>query len=102
MSQLTPTVASHDELSVRRFSAQESTSALFTVSVWARTSNPEVDLEAIVGKEATLHVVHGTRFTAGMGSRTWKGVCAHAEQVQAETTGLSTYYLRIVPRLYLL
>jgi len=102
MSHLTLTVASGDELSVRRFSAQESASSLFTVSVWARASSPEVDLEAIVGKEASLHVVHGARFIRGLGSRRWKGVCAYAEQVQAEPTGLSTYYLRLVPRLYLL
>ncbi len=102
MTQLSLTVASGDDLSVRQFSAEEAASALFSVSVWVRTPNPEVDLEAIVGKEATFHVTHGTRFTAGMGSRTWKGVVAFAEQVQAEPTGLSTYYLRIVPKLYLL
>ena len=32
----------------------------------------------------------------------WTGVCSHIEQVQAETTGLSTYHLRIVPTLWLL
>jgi type VI secretion system secreted protein VgrG len=102
MSQLQLTVASGEELSVRRFSAQESTSALFSVSVWARATSPEIDLEAIVGKPASLHVMHGARFIRGMGARTWKGVCAFAEQIQAEPTGLSTYYLRIVPRMYLL
>jgi len=102
MSHLQLTLATGDDLSVRRFSAAESTSALFSVSVWARAASPEIDLEAIVGKEASLHVTQGARFTLGMGSRTWKGVCAYAEQVQAEPTGLSTYYLRLVPRLYLL
>ena len=102
MTVLKLTVASGDDLSVRQFSAEEAASALFSVSVWVRSPNPEVDLEAIVGKEATLHITHGTRHTAGMGSRTWKGVVAFAEQVQAEPTGLSTYYLRIVPKLYLL
>ncbi|MCC6553517.1 MAG: type VI secretion system tip protein VgrG [Polyangiaceae bacterium] len=102
MTRLSLTVASGDDLSVRRFSAQESVSSLFTVSVWARSPSAEIDLEAIVGKDASLEIVHGTRFTAGMGARHWKGVCAYAEQVQAETTGLSTYYLRIVPKLYLL
>ena len=102
MSVLKLTVASGDDLSVRRFSAQESASSLFSVSVWARCANAEIDLEAVVGKEASLHIIHGTRFTAGMGSRMWKGVCAYAEQVQAEPTGLSTYYVRIVPKMYLL
>jgi type VI secretion system secreted protein VgrG len=102
MSQLLLTVASGDELSVRRFSAQESTSALFTVSVWARATSPEIDLEAIVGQASSLQILHGTGHGFTMGARLWKGVCAYAEQVQAEPTGLSTYYLRIVPRLYLL
>ena len=102
MSQLQLTVDSGDAFSVRRFSAEESASALFSVGVWARASSPEIDLEAIVGKAASLRVVHGATFIQNMGARLWKGVCAYAEQVQAEPTGLSTYYLRIVPRLYLL
>jgi type VI secretion system secreted protein VgrG len=102
MSHLKLTVSSGEELSVRRFAAQESTSALFSVSIWARAHNPEIDLEAIVGKAMTLEVMHGARFILGQGARTWKGVCAYAEQIQAEPTGLSTYYLRLVPRMYLL
>ncbi|AKT42887.1 type VI secretion system Vgr family protein [Chondromyces crocatus] len=102
MTQLALSVASGDDLSVRRFSAQESVSSLFTVSIWARSENAEIDLEAIVGKPASLSIVHGVAHIAGMGARQWQGVCAYAEQIQAEPTGLSTYYLRIVPRLYLL
>jgi type VI secretion system secreted protein VgrG len=77
MSQLQLTVASGDEFSIRRFSAQESVSALFTVSVWARASNAEVDLESVLGKEASLHVVFGTLGGAALGARLWKGVCAY-------------------------
>ena len=32
--------------------------------------------------------------------RTWTGVCAHAEQVEVEPDGLSTYHLHVVPHLW--
>ncbi len=94
-------------LSVRRFSVHEAVSSLFTVSVWARAENPSVDLEAIVGKQASLRVVSGQVFALHGGSRFWTGVVSSIEQVQAVQSGvsakeLSTYYLRIVPTLWLL
>src|SRR5262249_19942199 len=33
-------------------------------------------------------------------SRVWTGVCSYMEQVQAEPTGLSTYFLKISPALW--
>ena len=66
MTALLLTVASGDELSVRNFSAEEAASTLFSVSIWARSPSAEIDLEAIVGKEATFHVTHGTRHTCGL------------------------------------
>ena len=94
-------------LSVRRFSVHEAVSSLFTVSVWARAENPSIDLEAIVGKQASLRVVSGQVFALNGGSRFWTGVVSSIEQVQAVQPGagakeLSTYYLRIVPTLWLL
>ncbi|MEP7125543.1 MAG: type VI secretion system tip protein TssI/VgrG [Byssovorax sp.] len=89
-------------LSVRRFTAQEAISGLFAVNVWARSPNQDLDLEAIVGKTASLHVIGGWKHAALGGTRRWTGVCSHIEQVQAEPTGLSTYALRIVPELWLL
>ena len=35
-------------LSVRRFSIHEAVSNLFTVSVWVRSADPAVDLEAVL------------------------------------------------------
>ncbi|MBL8741399.1 MAG: type VI secretion system tip protein VgrG, partial [Myxococcales bacterium] len=102
MSEMHLQLDSGERLSVRRFEVEESASSLFCASVWARSESPTIDLDALVGRGASLRVVHGTRFVAGGGTRTWVGVCSHAEQAQAETTGLSTYHLRIVPRLYLL
>ncbi|MDC0740684.1 type VI secretion system Vgr family protein [Polyangium mundeleinium] len=89
-------------LSVRRFSVQEGISSLFTVSVWARSRNDSLDLDAIVGKSATLRIVAGYKWALMGGARYWTGICSYMEQVQAEPTGLSTYYLRIVPRAWLM
>jgi type VI secretion system secreted protein VgrG len=89
-------------LSVRRFSVQESISSLFTVSVWARSKNDSLDLDSIVGKAASFRIVAGYQWALLGGARYWTGICSYMEQVQAESTGLSTYYLRIVPRLWLL
>jgi len=89
-------------LSVRRFSVQEATSSLFTVSVWARSKNDSLDLDSIVGEPASLRVIAGYKWALLGGARLWTGVCSYMEQVQAESTGLSTYYLRIVPRAWLM
>ena len=50
MPSLKLAVASGDALSVRRFVVSESVSSLFSVTVWARSESPDIDLEAIVGK----------------------------------------------------
>ena len=91
-----------DSFSVRRFSVQESISNLFTVSVWACSPNQDVDLETIVGKAATFRSVSGWVYASLGGARYWTGVVSYIEQLQAEPTGLSTYALRIVPKLWLL
>ena len=107
MTILELSVASGHPLSVRRFNVSESVSSLFSVSVWARCLEADVDLEGILGKEASLHIVHGTVHVAGLGSRTWKGVCTHIEQVEGVSPqpgqkAESTYFLRIAPRAWLL
>ena len=102
MAQLELTFESKEEsLSVRRFAVHEAMSSLFSVSAWARSPDDDIDLEAMVGKKAALRAASGIAF-ALHGGRAWTGICNHMEQVQAESTGLSTYYLRIVPRLWLL
>src|SRR3569832_902896 len=88
-------------LSVRRFSLHETISSPFILSVGARSEHANIDLEGIVGQAAGLRIVTGM-VPSLHSTRTWTGVCSHIEQVQAEPTGLSTYYLRIVPRLWLL
>jgi type VI secretion system secreted protein VgrG len=87
-------------LSVRSFRLEEAVSRPFSASVVARSPR-QIDLEAIVGRTAALQLRSGVAHLA-RASRRWSGVCQHIEQVQAEPTGLSTYAIRIVPRLWLL
>ena len=96
-----------ESLSVRRFAVNEAISSLFTVSIWARSESPAIDLEAIVGRPASLRVVSGMLHAQQGGARLWTGICSHMEQVRGVTPQpgekpLSTYYLRIVPALWLL
>ena len=89
-------------LSVRRVVAHEGVSTLFNVTVWARSPHFDIDLESLVGQPAAISVSPG-----GGAGRRWSGVVANMEQVQGveATEGskpLSTYQLRIVPRLWLL
>src|SRR6185369_11001788 len=97
MTQLAVTVASGADLAVRRVVVQESLSSLFTVSVWARIKDPALDLEAITGTEASFSA------DAGLGGkRGWRGIVSFAQQVQVAPDGLTTYYVRIVPALWIL
>jgi len=88
-----------DSLSVRHFAIREEISGLWEVAVLARSPLDEIDLEGIVGQGAGFAldsgVIHLTSTT-----RTWTGICSHMELVQAEPTGLSTYFLKIVPALW--
>ncbi len=93
------------ELSVRRFSVHEAVSTPFTLSVWARSESPAIDIGAIIGQPAGLRIVSGYANVTGGGSRVWSGVCSYMEQTHAERRGnkvQSTYHLRIVPHLWLL
>jgi type VI secretion system secreted protein VgrG len=88
-------------LSVRRFHVHEGLNDLFEVNLLARSHDPNVDLESIVGKAAGFHL-HTGYAHAQTPERLWTGVCSHVEQVQVEVSdkGESTYFLRIVPDLW--
>lgn len=102
MSNLALSFASGESsLSVRRFSVHEDMSSLFAVSIWARSPNEDIDLSSIIGHPAAFRALTGYAHTQA-GERLWSGICSHMELVQGESTGLSTYYLRIVPTLWLL
>jgi len=83
-------------LSVRSFSVEHPVSGLFEIGVVAVSPDDDLDLEAFVGQGASFRLSGSLNGTV----RAWTGVVAHMEQVEAETSGLSTYYLRIVPALW--
>src|SRR5262245_44569327 len=87
-------------LSVRRFNVREAISRLWAVSVWARCTDPSVDLGALVGKRASLRAASELANTTLCGERVWAGICAHAAQLGIDTEGLSTYHVEIVPTLW--
>lgn len=95
-----------DSLFVRRFSVHEAVSSLFTLSIWARSKSSSIDIEALIGKPASFRITSGV-LHARTGARTWTGVCGYIEQVHAVQAlagqdAESTYYLRLVPDLWLL
>lgn len=85
-------------LDVRKFTAREAMNDPFEVQVFARSPNESIDLESLVGKPAGLLVHHEPMIDP----RAWTGVVAHAEQLQAEPAGLSTYFFVLAPTLWLL
>jgi len=87
---------SGDELDVRGVSIVEPMSAAFRADVGARSRDDALDFTRIVGKRASL------RLHDDHGERAWTGVCAEIAQTGVEPRGLSTYRVRVVPRLWLL
>ena len=94
-----------DSLDVRSFDAHEELSTPYEVNVLARSPKHDIDLEAIVGKPASL-VVRNANPHVTATERCWEGICNVIEHTKAEeeagVRGLSTYWLRIVPRLWLM
>src|SRR5262249_33090645 len=87
-------VASKDNLDVRHFETSERMSSLFEVRVVAVSDNDDIDFEAVIGQPMTFAVF-------GPQNRAWGGVCSELRQIAVEETGLSTYELTLVPKLWL-
>ncbi len=105
MAILEISLPSGDSLSARRFAVREAVSSLFSISLWARSPDPSLDLGAILDQAATFRIVPGYLHVENLGERTWRGIVVDAEQVHAlqpavGQVGLSTYHLRIVPDLF--
>jgi type VI secretion system secreted protein VgrG len=92
------TIASGDALDVREFSITESMSTLFSVTVTAVSKNADIDFEAAIGMEATFTLRGRSLMNL---PRTWRGVLSELHQVRVDEAGLSTYHLRIEPKLWL-
>ena len=87
-------------LEVRRFEVRARLSTPFEVRVTARSRRADLDLDELVGRPAAFSLAAGYAHAAA--SQSWSGVCRSAVQVHPEPTGLSTYEVVIVPRLWLL
>ena len=90
-------------LSVRRFAVHEGLSTLFSVSVWARSPDPSLALDSLVGQPAALRV--DAAYAHALSSvRLWSGIVSYMELTRPEVSdkGTSTYHLVIVPRIWLL
>jgi type VI secretion system secreted protein VgrG len=91
MENLELRLASKDaNLSVRTFSVVEEMSHPFDISIVARSPDEDLDLDSLVGQGAGFKVATALA---------WTGIIGYAEQIDVDTDGLSTYFLRIVPPL---
>src|SRR5258708_6382638 len=93
---LTVELASGERLDVREFTVEESISRLFEVNLTAMSSDADIDFEGAIGKQARFEIKTGE----GQ-ARAWSGICSLAGQGRVEEKGLSSYHLRIVPKLWL-
>lgn len=88
----------HLALSVRNFHITDGLSELFDVRVVASHENPDLDLDAMVGRAAAFRLAtHDETQPYAV----WSGICAEVEQVRVEDSGVSIYELRITPNLWL-
>jgi uncharacterized protein involved in type VI secretion and phage assembly len=95
---LEATVASGDALDVRHFHASERMNSLFEIAIVARSENPDIDFEGLIGQKMSFSIRDGI---AAERQRAWSGVCSAAEQIAVEDRGLSTYRFTLVPELWL-
>ncbi len=89
-------VATGDSLDVRSFSVDQRINALFAIELTVRSPNQDIDLDAVIGQDASFELNTKTA------SPKWTGICDDIELLRVETTGLATYRLSIVPRFWLL
>ncbi len=99
MSLLDLVLACGERLAVHRFSIREAISSPFAIQVVARSPDPGVDLDAIVGAPAALRIPHADRL--------WSGLCSHARALHAldlreGEAGLSSYEITLAPSRWLL
>ena len=90
-------IASPDHLEVREFSVHQAMSAPFTVTITAVSRNADIDFEAVIGADASF-TLHGRSVDGA--PKVWRGICSELHQIGVEDRGLSTYHLRIVPRMW--
>jgi len=81
-------------LDVRRADLRLELGSLWQIDLRVMADTPSLDFEAIIGQEASLTY-------DGLGDEiSWSGYCSTVSLAEAETEGLSTYDVSLVPRLY--
>jgi type VI secretion system secreted protein VgrG len=91
-----------ESFDVREFSVEDGLSTIFAVDIVAVSTNPAVDFERIIGRGADFSVRVGETVYGEEKPPRWTGLVSEIHQLRSEDTGLSTYQLTIVPKLYLL
>lgn len=94
-------VEAKTDFKVHSFSIQEELSSPFLIGLNVFCQDKDVDLETIVGRPASFALRSGLA-NAQAPARVWTGVCSHVEMLLAENTGLSSYFIQVVPDLWLL
>jgi type VI secretion system secreted protein VgrG len=89
-------------LDVRHVEAHEAISTPFEVLTVAVSRSPDIDVRGLIWTPAELLLRAGWAHVEGGGARLWSGYIEHCGLVAVEPTGLSTYVLKVVPRLAML
>ncbi|NUO51451.1 MAG: type VI secretion system tip protein VgrG [Polyangiaceae bacterium] len=95
-------LASSDTFDVRDFRLQDSLSTLFRADITVVCDNPGVEFEDLIGKAATFRVKLDGGLYPNQSERVWTGVVAELQQIVSEDSGLSTYHVAVVPKMWLL
>jgi type VI secretion system secreted protein VgrG len=89
-------IASGDGLDVRSFSVRQAINELFSIELTVVSESIDIDFDQVIGHEASFGISR-----SGSEVR-WSGLCEEIEQQRVEATGLATYRVSIVPKLWLL
>ncbi len=98
---LTLDVDSDERFDPREFSLEEGLNSLFSIDIVATSNNPAIDFEQLIGKDASF-TVKSAKGGEGATAPKWSGIISELHQIKAEDTGLSTYHLTLVPKMWLL
>lgn len=92
-----------DRFEVRELNVHDGLSSLFRIDLTVRCENPAVELEDLIGQPATFRVkLDAGLYPGNHAERVWTGVVSEMQQIASEDTGLSTYHVVVVPKLWLL
>lgn len=95
-------VDAEEVFDIREVTIEDGLSRLFYAHVMAVSTNPAVDFEALIGRNASVSIGAGEGIHGSETPPRWSGIVSEIHQVRSEDTGVSTYQLVIVPRLWLL